>query len=338
MDRRDVSFDSSGTRCAAWLYGAGGSGADGGPDGPGGAGGPGEPDAPERRPCVVLAHGFGALRTARLDAYAERFAAAGLAALAFDYRHFGDSAGEPRQLLDVARQLDDWRAAIRFARSLDGVDPERIVLWGTSFSGGHVAVLAAEDGRVAAAISQAPFADGVAALRSAGPADAARMTVAGVRDAIARLRGRPPFMIPIVGPPGHTAVMNSPDAEPGYRAMFPPGAGFRNEVAARITLRVGFYRPFRAAPRIECPWLVCVADGDAVTPPQPALKWAGRAPRAELRRYDCGHFDIYRGEPFERAVADQIDFLARHGLATPAPAAVTQPLATPQRPAGPPGR
>jgi dienelactone hydrolase len=319
MDRRDVSFDSSGTRCAAWLYGA---------------------DGPEAQACVVLAHGFGAVRTARLDAYAERFASAGLAALAFDYRYFGDSGGEPRQLLDVPRQLDDWRAAIRFARGLEGVDPERIVLWGTSFSGGHVAVLAAEDARVAAAISQAPFADGIAALRAAGPADGARMTVAGLRDAIARLRGQPPFMIPIVGPPGRTAVMNSPDAEPGYRAMFPPGAEFRNEVAARITLRVGFYRPFRAAPRINCPWLVCVADDDAVTPPQPALKWAARAPRAEVRRYACGHFDIYRGERFDRAVEDQLDFLARHGLAAraPAPAPVTQPLATPPPPAGPPGR
>jgi alpha-beta hydrolase superfamily lysophospholipase len=310
MDRRDVTFDSDGTRCAAWLY----------------AGGPA---------CVVLAHGFGAVRTGRLDAYAERFAAAGLTALVFDYRHFGDSEGEPRQLLDIGRQLDDWRAATAFARSLDGVDPERIVLWGTSFSGGHVAVLAAEDARVAAAISQGPFANGLAALRAAGLADSWRLTVAGVRDELARLRGRPPFTIPIVGPPGRTAAMNSPDAEPGYRAMFPPGATFRNEVAARIDLRIGLYRPFRHAPRIACPWLVCVADRDAVTPPQPALKGAMRAPRGEIRRYDGGHFDIYRGELFESVVGDQIEFLARHGLVEPA---VRQPLATPPQPAGPPAR
>ena len=95
---------------------------------------------------MVLAHGFGGVKEARLDAYAERFAAAGYAALVFDYRHFGDSGGEPRLLIDIGRQQADWRAAIAFARALEGVDGERIALWGTSFSGGHVIELAA-DGR-----------------------------------------------------------------------------------------------------------------------------------------------------------------------------------------------
>ena len=294
MERRDVSFESGGERCAAWVY---------------------KPDAEGPYPCVVLAHGFGAVRVARLDAYAERFAAAGFAALVFDYRHFGDSGGEPRQLVDISRQLDDYRAAIAFARDeIEGVDPDRVAVWGSSFSGGHAAVLAAEDHRLAAAISQGPFLDGVWALRAAGVRNIGRLTAAGLRDEARRLRGRPPYRIAIVGPPGSVAAMNSPDAEPGYRAMYPPDADFRNEVAARIGLRVGMYRPIRVARRIACPWLVCVADGDVVTPPQPALKAAARAPRAELRRYEGGHFDIYRGELFERFVADQIDFLERHLL------------------------
>ena len=288
MERRDAAFDSGGARCAAWLWA----------------------DA-EPRPCVVLAHGFGATRIARLDDYAERFAAAGFAALAFDYRHFGDSEGEPRQLLSIPRQLDDWRAAVRFVRSLDGVDPDRVVVWGSSFAGGHVARIAAEDARLAGAISQVPFTDGPSALRAAGPADCWRLTVAGLRDELAGLRGRDPSTMPIVGPPGRTAAMNSPDAEPGYRAMFPEGTSFRNEVAARVAVRLAIYRPFAAAKRIACPWLVCIADRDAVTPPQPALKGAMRAPRGEVRRYDSGHFDIYRGELFERAVSDQIEFAGR---------------------------
>jgi fermentation-respiration switch protein FrsA (DUF1100 family) len=309
VSRRELSFDSAGTRCAAWLYGAPESGDAG-------------------RPCVVLAHIFGGVGS-QLAGYGERFADAGLAALVFDYRHLGESAGEPRQLLDIRRQLDDWRAAIGFARSLEGVDPDRIVLWGASFSGGHVARVAADDARVAAAISLVPFTDGPSALRAAGLPDVSRLAVAGVRDEISRLRGRPPFTIPIAGPPGRTAVMNSPDADPGYRAIFPPEAGFRNEIAARIGLHVGFYLPFRQAPRIACPWLVCVADDDLVTPPQPAIKAALRAPRGELRRYRSGHFDIFGGELFDQSVADQIDFLSRHGLTPPA---------TPPRPAGQPGR
>ncbi|MEA2420927.1 MAG: uncharacterized protein QOF55_26, partial [Thermoleophilaceae bacterium] len=283
MDRRDVTFDSGGERCAAWLY---------------------TPDTPGPHPIVVMAHGFGAVRAARLWAFAERFAAAGLAALVFDYRYFGDSGGEPRQLLDVSRQLDDWRAAIAFARSLDGVDPERVAAWGSSFGGGHVAVLAAEDRRLAAAVSQGPFLDGLWALRAAGPMNIVRLTVAGLRDEARRLRGRPPYMIPIVAPPGKLAAMNSPDADPGYRAMFSPDDEFRNEVAGRIGLRVGLYRPIRFAARVACPWLVCVCDRDVVTPPQPALKAASRAPRSEVRRYAVQHFDIYVGDTFERVVAD----------------------------------
>jgi alpha-beta hydrolase superfamily lysophospholipase len=295
MDRRDVTFRSGGDTCAAWLY---------------------PPDGEGPHPIVVLAHGFGGVRDARLWAFAERFAAAGLAALVFDYRHFGASGGSPRQLLDVGRQLDDWRAAIAFARDIDGVDPDRVALWGTSFSGGHVAVLAAEGHGVAAAISQGPFLDGMWALRAAGPRNIVRLTVAGLRDEAARLGGRPPYMLPVVGPPGTPAAMNSPDAEPGYRALFPPEVEFRNEVAARIGLRVGLYRPIRHAAQIACPWLVCVVDGDVITPPQPALKAAGLAPRGEARRYPGRHFDIYVGELFERVVADQLEFLARHLLRT----------------------
>src|SRR5881227_1982615 len=190
MERRDVTFRSGDDTCAAWLYTPAG-------DGP--------------HPIVVLAHGFGAVREARLWAYAERFAAAGMAALVFDYRHFGASGGSPRQLLDVGRQLDDYRAAVAFARGLDGIDPDRLALWGTSFSGGHVAVLAAEDRRVAAAISQAPFVDGISALLAAGPRNAMRLTAAGLRDEARRMAGRSPYMLPVVGPPGTPAAMNSPD-------------------------------------------------------------------------------------------------------------------------------
>jgi dienelactone hydrolase len=251
------------------------------------------------------------VREARLGAYAERFAAAGFAALVFDYRHFGDSGGEPRQLLDIGRQLDDWRAAIAFARNLPEVDRSRVAAWGSSFSGGHVMVIAAEDKELAAAVSQAPFVDGLWALRAAGAANVARLTVAGLRDELARLRGGRPSMVPIVGAPGTLAVMTSPDALPGYEAMFEPGVEWSNEVAGRIALRVGLYRPGARAASIGCPWLVQIAEGDAVTPPRPAVAAAARAPRSQVRRYPGGHFDVYRGGGFERAVGDQVEFLER---------------------------
>src|SRR6202035_292077 len=133
MNRLDVTFKSGGTDCAAWLY---------------------RPDGEGPFPLVVMAHGFSATRELRLDAYAERFCAAGLGALVFDYRHFGASAGEPRQLLSIPRQLADYHAAIDHARAVEWVDPDRVAVFGTSFSGGHVIAVAAADHRLAAVVSQ----------------------------------------------------------------------------------------------------------------------------------------------------------------------------------------
>jgi fermentation-respiration switch protein FrsA (DUF1100 family) len=295
-----VSFDSAGIRCAG-IHLTGGGDAFAGEDG--------------RRPCVVLAHGLGGTVDSGLLPYAERFAAAGVDALAFDYRYFGASEGEPRQLLSAPLQLEDYAAAIAFARGLEGVDPERIVVWGSSYSGGHVVPVAVADGRVAGVISQVPNMDGLAALinlaRYAGIGQLARLTLAGLRDLGASLLGRPPVMIPLVGPPGSLGAMTTPDAEPGYRAV--AGPLWRNEAAARLALRTGVYRPGLQADRLPCPMLVQIGDSDAIAPVKAAQETVWRATgRAELRTYPIGHFDIYVGEPFERAIADQLHFLRRH--------------------------
>jgi pimeloyl-ACP methyl ester carboxylesterase len=298
-EREDLSFASGADTCAAWLYR---------PEGVAGT-----------VPCVVMAHGFSATRADTLPAYAERFAAAGMAVLLFDYRHFGDSTGEPRQLLDIGRQQADYRAAIAFARSLGGIDAQRIALFGTSFSGGHVVAVAAKDPSIAAVVAQAPFADGLTAVRMTPPLTALRAAALGLADQAAGLAGRPPRLMPAVGPPGSFAVMTQPDAQPGLRAIVPAGSRWRNEVAARVMLRVAPYRPVRSAAKVACPLLVCVCEGDTTTPPGAAIKMGERAPRGEVLRYPIGHFDIYVGEHFERAVADQTAFLQRHlGRVTPA--------------------
>ncbi len=295
--RRDVEFSSSGIVCRGWLY---------------------RPDSvpvAKRLPCIVLAHGFGAVKEARLDAFADRFEKAGWAALVFDYRHFGASDGEPRQLLDVSRQLDDWAAAIAFARAADGIDAERIALWGSSFSGGHVIVAGARDGRVRAISSQCPMVDGRASslelIRSAGILHALALGAHGALDLGRAAVGLSPHMIPIIGAPGTVAAMSTADSEPGYRGIMP--TGFRNEVAARIGLKLGSYRPTTSASQVPCPILFQICEKDSVAPAAAAEEAARRAGnRAEVIHYPLGHFDVYVGEPFERSVSDQISFFQKN--------------------------
>jgi dienelactone hydrolase len=247
--------------------------------------------------------------------YGSRFAQAGLHAFIFDYRHFGQSDGQPRQLISIRRQLEDWQSAVDHARGLDGVDPDRLALFGTSFSGGHVVRTAAEDGHVAAVVSQCPMMDGFAALRNvvgyAGAGQVVRLAQHGLRDVWRMLTGQPPHRIAIVGPPGSLAAMATEDSQAGYRALAPPD--FINSVCARIGLTVGLYRPGKWIGLVRCPILIQICEKDSVAPPQAAEAAARRAcHRAEVRRYPIGHFDIYQGEHFERALTDQVEFLSRH--------------------------
>jgi len=290
--REDVQFTSGDDLISAWLYRPANR-----DDTAGGA------------PLLVMAHGLGAVRTMRLDAYAERFSAAGYACLAFDYRNFGDSGGQPRQLLDIGMQLADWAAAVAYARTLAGVDHARIALWGTSFGGGHVIASAARLPGIAAAVAQCPFTDGIASIRAVNPLTAARVTAQAVRDLVGARLGKAPVMIPTAGKPGAVALMTAPDAYTGYLRLVPDGVELRNEVAARIGLKLLTYRPGRSAKNIACPILFCVCETDSVAPAGPTLRYATKAPRGEVKTYPEGHFAIYVDDAFERVVADQLTFL-----------------------------
>jgi alpha-beta hydrolase superfamily lysophospholipase len=247
-----------------------------------------------------------------LDAFAERFARAGFAVFVFDYRHFGDSEGKPRQLLDISRQQEDWRAAVETARHIPEIDPNRIAVWGTSFSAGHVLCLCSQDDSIAAAVAQVPFVDGPATARMTRLGDILRLAYHAVLDAARGWLGLSPHYIAAVGLPGEAAAIAIPEAKQVEANLVPPGVVWKNEVAARILLSLLRYRPARAVGKIRFPVLYCLAVNDNVTPYPTAATAASHTPRAEVRRYPLSHFDIYVGDPFEQAVSDQIEFLNRH--------------------------
>ncbi|MNI87650.1 X-Pro dipeptidyl-peptidase (S15 family) [compost metagenome] len=95
-----------------------------------------------------------------LDSFAEAFARAGLASIVYDHRNFGASDGLPRQEIDPILQIRGYRDAITYAQSLPQTDANRIGVWGSSYSGAHALVVAAQDRRVKAVVSQVPLISG----------------------------------------------------------------------------------------------------------------------------------------------------------------------------------
>ena len=208
--RQDIAFQAEGPQLRGWLY---------------------TPDTcGPPYPTVVMAHGCSAVKEMYLDRFAEVFAAAGLAALVFDNRGFGASGGEPRLEIDPWAQVRDYRDAITYLGTRPEVDRDRIGVWGSSYSGGHVLVVGAIDRRVRCVVAQVPLVSGYRNILRLVRAD----MLAGLRaafdaDRAARFAGQPPAMLPVVsqdpqgpGPcPRPTPTSGSP--RPAGRARRPGG-------------------------------------------------------------------------------------------------------------------
>ena len=260
-----------------------------------------------------MAHGLGAIRDMRLDTFAQQFSEAGYACLVFDYRHFGSSEGEPRQLLSVRKQLDDWKAAVQFAKSLHTVDENQIFLWGTSFSGGHVLEIATQLSFIRGVVAQGLFSDGLAssraALKNLGFIATITLLLAAVLDNLIALFGMRPLLVPLVGTPSTAALISSEDAYDGYNRLLPEGKRISTYVSARIVLDLIFWQPGKNLKEIDCPTLLCVCNRDGVAPAIATIRHAYGANMVTLKRYNAQHFDIYFGKHFEAVISDQITFL-----------------------------
>ncbi|MFQ5652725.1 MAG: alpha/beta hydrolase [bacterium] len=287
--RTDSDFMSQGTRCAAWLY---------------------RPAGVTESPIVIMGHGFAAERSFRLPAYAEAFAKWGLSVFLFDYRNFGDSDGEPRNLVNPFRHVADWRAAIAHVRTLPGVN--KIALWGSSFGGGHVIVAAARDPEIAAIVAQVPFVDSLSTVAMTTWRNILHGYGAGFRDLFRILTFRSPYYIPVAAAPDTFAAMNTPECLDGVLSLIPENSSWENKCPARIAFTMSLYSPMSYAKRVKCPALVVMAEQDSLIDAKAVAKTTGRMSRATLLALPGGHFSVYGGETFEKVLQAETDFLVKH--------------------------
>lgn len=282
--RTEVRFASGDTECAGWWY-----------------------DAGRRGTCVVMAHGFSLTMRDGLASYAEAFAAAGCHVLAFDHRHLGESGGEPRGRFRIAEQQQDWRNAVAFAGSMPGV--ERIVLWGYSFSGGHVVSLLADGVEAAAALLLCPFLDGLSRVLHTPPLTSARI----IPRALLEVAGRTTH-IPVTGPPGSVAAMPFAGEQEGFAASVAEDSRWSNAITPAVFLTVGLFRPVSQARDVGVQLWVGRCREDVTVSGAAIGRLADRAPDAELHEYDGDHFAPFHGDLPARVAADQVAFLGARGL------------------------
>lgn len=296
-DRTDVEFQSDGVTLRGWYYRAAGG---------------------RTAPTIVMCHGFAAVKEMYLDTYAETFSAAGFNVLVYDNRNLGASDGQPRGEITPSDQIDDFRNAITYAESLEGTDRDRIGIWGSSYSGGHVLVVAALDRRVKCVSSQVPVVDGDANFRQLVRADFVGGARAGFdEDRRARFRGEAPAMIDVVNEdPMAPSALPTPDSYAWFIGTHELRApSFVNSCTLRSIERFSEYQPGAYLRLIApTPLLMCVAADDVLTPTKIAVDGFhdAREPK-KLVVLPGGHFDAYV-DGFAASSGVQVEWFSEHLL------------------------
>jgi uncharacterized protein len=299
--RENIEFDAEGATLRGWFYR---------PD-----------DAGARVPCIVMSHGFSAIKEMHLDEYAEVFCQAGLACVVYDNRGLGASdaaPGKPRQELDPWEQIRDYQHAITYAQVRPEVDAGRIGVWGSSYSAGHSYVVAAIDRRVKVVCGQVPLVSGRRAFETLVRIDFWQQTWELLAaDRFARARGETAAMLPVVdADPTAQSALPTPDSYEFFSAY--EGTSWRNEVTLRSLEFFQGYEPGEYLKRISpTPLLMIVAPNDRLVAGELACDaYETAAHPKKLVVVPGGHFDAYVGRGFEISSGAARDWFVEHLIST----------------------
>jgi pimeloyl-ACP methyl ester carboxylesterase len=282
--RKEITIKVDRVRLAGWFY---------------------RPEGRGPFPVIVMSHGLGAVKEMGLDQFAERFSQAGLACLVYDHRNCGGSEGEPRFEFDPWQQINDMRDVVTYAQSLPDVDADRVGLWGTSWSGGHVFVVAATDRRIKCVVAQAPTISGYRNTIRAIPADKYSAFLQEIyQERRARANGSAPTVVRI------SAEGSDGDA---WSRVAGQGTPYKNAMTLlsrelRMAYEPGVYVP-RIAPT---PLLMVLAKHDVRCPIDDQLAAYQQAcePK-QLVLIDGGHYSPYVDKLPEAATAAR-DWFVKH--------------------------
>ncbi|AUT38597.1 alpha/beta hydrolase [Acinetobacter baumannii] len=270
------------------------------------------PKTNNKSAVIIMAHGFAGLRQFKLIQYAQRFAQAGYAVILFDYRYWGGSTGKPREMISINSQLEDWKTMIQYASTCKFIDNRRIVLWGTSLSGGYALSLASELKNIQAIMVQIPYVDGAETAKLYPLQRYPQALKLSSQDYMGSKMGLNPKRLPVVDQ-YKLCFMPTADSYYGYLSIVNPDYYWSGEVPARVFFNLMRYRPIQLVRQINIPVLFIAAQHDSLIPIESSHEAATNiAPFVSYHEWDMKHFDIYHGSWFEKAVTTQLEFLHQH--------------------------
>jgi len=291
------------------------------------------PKTNNKSAVIIMAHGFAGLCQFKLIQYAQRFAQAGYAVILFDYRYWGGSTGKPREMISINYQLstinyqlstinyqlstinyqlEDWKTMIQYASTCKFIDNRRIVLWGTSLSGGYALSLASELKNIQAIMVQIPYVDGAETAKLYPLQRYPQALKLSSQDYMGSKMGLNPKRLPVVDQ-YKLCFMPTADSYYGYLSIVNPDYYWSGEVPARVFFNLMRYRPIQLVRQINIPVLFIAAQHDSLIPIESSREAATNiAPFVSYHEWDMKHFDIYHGSWFEKAVTTQLEFLHQH--------------------------